>query len=528
MKNLLNVLMLFVLTCAMWSQSKVPTISGSPTNGNCAQWGAGGAIADAGAVCGSGGGTITLTAFYDNDTVTGTTNFVPAKWKSYSINEKKILKTDATDLGGGWFLNIVGIVQSGGGTSGQAVVAYAGRATCQFDNTANAGEFVTIGATGLCTAVSGAGVNEDPQINKYFAKVHTSIGAPGNTDIDLIPVGAYSLANCCGANGTAARYQLSTPGSPFLSNGNLFVDTSSPGTSGSPMTATNVGFTIYSVANLSKGAKLTGEYGTILTDGTHLDGLALRLDTDTGMAPQFGYMITAACVQGTDCKNADGTAGNSAAFLTPPDVSSISATPSVIDTLADSHLWTMTGNWASFGLTTIKPGHVTRWTIKQDGTGGRTMVWPTSFINAPAVSLVAGDTTTADFWAADSTHVYCIGGCTGPIRVVKTSQVAAISTTNIAKPQADSTYRVTATLDCDSASAAATVNVTIGWTDPSNTAQTATLGSAVVCTTLGSASIGTLTTAFRVKANTNISYATSIVNTPTYDAVVALETLTSN
>ncbi len=102
-----------------------------------------------------------------------------------------------------------------------------------------------------------------------------------------------------------------------------------------------------------------------------------------------------------------------------------------------------------------------------------------------------------------------------------TSQTAAITTTTLASVTADSTYRVTATLDCDSTSAAATVNITIGWTDPSNTAQSQALGTNVVCTTLGSASVGNLTVAFRAKSGTNITYATTIVNTPTYDLVVS-------
>ncbi len=126
----------------------------------------------------------------------------------------------------------------------------------------------------------------------------------------------------------------------------------------------------------------------------------------------------------------------------------------------------------------------------------------------------------------DATHLHIFNQHIDP--VVATAQVAAITTKTLVTPQADSTWRITATLNCTTSSAAATVNITIGWTDTSNTAQTATLGSAVTCTTLGAASMGNIITAFRAKSGTNITYATAIANTPTYDLVVAPENLSAN
>ncbi len=109
------------------------------------------------------------------------------------------------------------------------------------------------------------------------------------------------------------------------------------------------------------------------------------------------------------------------------------------------------------------------------------------------------------------------------------SQVAAITTTNlIASVAANAMYRVDATLNCDTTSAAATVNITVSWTDPGSQAQSATLGSAVACTALGASSMGSLTWNFAAKSGTAITYATAIVNTPTYDIRLTLKQATSN
>ena len=117
----------------------------------------------------------------------------------------------------------------------------------------------------------------------------------------------------------------------------------------------------------------------------------------------------------------------------------------------------------------------------------------------------------------------------GPVAIVTTTaSTSAITTTNMyTVGTADGFFSVDAALVCTTSSASATVNVTISWTDPSNTAQTTTLGSAVNCTTLGANSRGDLHRAFRAKASTNITYATSIANTPTYDLSAALSLLAS-
>ncbi len=111
----------------------------------------------------------------------------------------------------------------------------------------------------------------------------------------------------------------------------------------------------------------------------------------------------------------------------------------------------------------------------------------------------------------------------------QTGKTTAITTTNlIASVTTNAMFHVDASLLCTTTSAAATVNITIGWTDDSNTAQTSTLGSAVACTALGASSFGTLNFNLSAKAGTAITYATSIVNTPTYNVRVTVKQETVN
>ena len=112
--------------------------------------------------------------------------------------------------------------------------------------------------------------------------------------------------------------------------------------------------------------------------------------------------------------------------------------------------------------------------------------------------------------------------------VTKTSQVAAITATTLFTPDSNAQFSVSVSVNCDNSSAAATVNPTISWTDPSNQAQTQSLTSAATCTALGSGSFGQLAFPFRAKSGTNIQYSTAIANTPTYDISVVLEQTTVN
>jgi hypothetical protein len=114
----------------------------------------------------------------------------------------------------------------------------------------------------------------------------------------------------------------------------------------------------------------------------------------------------------------------------------------------------------------------------------------------------------------------------GTVRLV--NQVAAIGTTTIFTTGANTAqYLIAASVYCDSASAGATVTLTITYTDPSNTSQTIT-PSAATCTTLGASSFAQISSTVAAKNATNVTYSTSIANTPTYDLRIVVTQMTTN
>jgi hypothetical protein len=172
------------------------------------------------------------------------------------------------------------------------------------------------------------------------------------------------------------------------------------------------------------------------------------------------------------------------------------------------------------------------------GTGG-------SFIcadgNAPSVAASAGgvscnsDGTTHVFnngvdagsilSANGVTPASSPGAVTAPVQVgfVSCTQAtcAGTATTLFTTGASSAQYRVDVTADCTTSSAAATAIVTIGYTDPSGTAQTITASTAT-CTTLGASSIGSIVAVFSAENGTNIQYHVTVASTPSYQARVSL------
>jgi hypothetical protein len=90
-------------------------------------------------------GSLTVTGaqgiLLDNDTSTGTVLNQPVK---LTLAGKAAASTTGDSSGA------IGIAALNAGTSGKVTVAAFGVATCQFDNQSAAGDYVTIGASGLC------------------------------------------------------------------------------------------------------------------------------------------------------------------------------------------------------------------------------------------------------------------------------------------------------------------------------------------------------------------------------------------
>src|SRR5438477_10223850 len=113
---------------------------------------------------------------------------MPAKWKDFSTNQKSITSTTASDGTTGWGTNIVGIVQSGGGTTGQSLVCYAGVCECLSTGAGTVGDYVSIDpASGKCISSTVAGVNENPETNSFFGKVYSLIDST-HFNVSMMPV----------------------------------------------------------------------------------------------------------------------------------------------------------------------------------------------------------------------------------------------------------------------------------------------------------------------------------------------------
>jgi hypothetical protein len=88
-------------------------------------------------------------------------------------------------------------------------------------------------------------------------------------------------------------------------------------------------------------------------------------------------------------------------------------------------------------------------------------------------------------------------------------------------------YLITGSVYCDTSSAAATVSLSVSYTDPSSTVQTISGGTAT-CTTLGASSLATINSVIVAKNATNITYTTVIANSPTYDVRVEVTQISTN
>jgi len=112
--------------------------------------------------------------------------------------------------------------------------------------------------------------------------------------------------------------------------------------------------------------------------------------------------------------------------------------------------------------------------------------------------------------------------------VVQPAKTTLQSTTTLyTVGAATQSFLITGSLYCTTASAAATATLTITYTDPSSTVQTL-VPTLATCTTLGSASITTMSNTIRAKNGTAIQYAIAIVSTPTFDASVQVIQLSAN
>lgn len=162
-----------------------------------------------------------------NDATTGTSlNFLA---KLNGANPPCAIKLAATDVS-----NAMGIVSGGSGTSGSAVIAYRGYASCSFDGATTAGDYVQISSTnaGDCHD-SGSGYPSSGQVlgrvlsTNSVAGTYTTLLGPevlaasgavasvfGRTGAVVATSGDYSVGQVTGAAPLASPALTGTPTAP--------------------------------------------------------------------------------------------------------------------------------------------------------------------------------------------------------------------------------------------------------------------------------------------------------------------------
>ena len=111
-----------------------------------------------------------------------------------------------------------------------------------------------------------------------------------------------------------------------------------------------------------------------------------------------------------------GTPGSAAAVVSV----AFSATPtftcpsSSAGTVVDFSVATLTGNIGSSTLASCTAGSILNFIFTQDGTGGRTVTWPTGFSEAPQVNPIASTSTKVSFWwDGSNAHLIAATGTSG-------------------------------------------------------------------------------------------------------------------
>lgn len=86
---------------------------------------------------------------------------------------------------------------------------------------------------------------------------------------------------------------------------------------------------------------------------------------------------------------------------------SYSATPTFDASLGGTQQITLTGNVSSSTLSNVIAGQTITFKIKQDGTGGRSFVWPTNVLGGMTIdsSMAAAETATQQFHCFDGTNL---------------------------------------------------------------------------------------------------------------------------
>jgi hypothetical protein len=251
----------------------------------------------------------------------------------------------------------------------------------------------------------------------------------------------------------------------------------------------------------------TSPFQNTFLQGNGSGNVFLGSAAKTSVADTTGNITMSGSTSGTTIIKASAVAG-AGTTLTLPAATDTLIAKATTDTLTNKTFDTAgSGNIFKINGTTISAN---------TGTGNNVLATSPTISGATLTTPLQGITCAGN----------CLGVIAGYARAV--GQTAAISTTTLfTTGAADTLYVVSFGVTCKSASASATVIGNITWTDVSGTAYTAPTTTAT-CTTLTLTAQGSENVVIQAKAGTNVQYSTSITNTPTYDARVAVTQLGTN
>jgi len=375
---------------------------------------------------------------------TGTTLFEWAKYSSAGDSSCVETTTIADAGAGAGGSPIIGIVQSGAGTTGFAQIAVSGDAQCQFDSlrpTAQ-GDLVKVSpnTAGMCASESGGPTNEDPESNVFYATADVAGAASAVFGVDITAIvgnyGNYSAFNTpfltilAGANNGA---QFAVPSA-------LQQDGPTPGghVSGTPATA------LFPILPFKFPYANTSVFHFLGQSTVGASGNDFELDTvDHGLGSPANEMFAMR-----------------AASYNIPTVQSISGTVGVCQTAVlnigcgdGNFIFTLAGNATIPTPVFDNPGHISSFEIIQAASGGPfTLTYPSNFINVPTVSAVASSATLFQVMF-DGTNWNCISGCASSgsgSGVPSVNGITTAVTIAATSPVSISTAGSTVTIACSS------------------------------------------------------------------------------
>lgn len=420
-----------------------------------------------------------------NEAGTGTTVNRLACWTDTAIPTMTAKICPNTSNLTSRYSTIIGVVSAGAGTTGNATIVTRGPATVDWDTNTTV-KFACVPSVitaGMCHAADLTNAALPPLVNIVGFAQSTNVGA-----------GAYGIT-------------VESAGSPTPSDANSVPMAFAQGLS--PHVLTGFGY--------QQGLTSTASLNWYGSGG-------VRVGNASGQS-MFGikYALNGnGIIDGTEVysQNYGFTEFNYGSIHDILDYGNGTGTITVRAPNADRYKTTLTGDATLANALNHGAGQLMFWKVTNNG--GFSLGYGTNYRDKPIVSGIAGASTIIPYLDVDGT-TYMQVSPTMPIKAEYVARATAITTTTLAKIGVDGPARLSANIGCTGTSAGAVADLTLTYTDTSNTAQVFT--ASATCTTLGAASVAESIHQVRVKAGTLVTFAVAITNTPTFDLDVLLESM---